>query len=162
MFGRIALIPRTEGKNERRIDLMITKGLKMIRTIFWRTARIGLALMLLFGFTPAQKSENPVSAEDFYRRGLAKTKSRGCDYAVEDFDKAIELNPRDARFYKERGKCLSKEKALADLNKAIKLEPDFAEAYFERGNVHFQQFFLDNSSPQAKLDFIHFEKQPRQ
>jgi tetratricopeptide (TPR) repeat protein len=119
---------------------------KYLRTIIQMTMQIS-AFTVLFGSDAlAQKVQKPASAQFYYKSGLAKANSNRCFDAIDDFDKAIELNPLDAGFYKERSKCLSSDKAIEDLNKAIELKPDFAEAYFERGQLYFKQFEMDGNS----------------
>jgi len=61
------------------------------------------------------------------------------DGALADFDRAIELDPKNAVAYYNRGhaKWVKKDAAgaLADCNRAIELDPKYAEAYFERGTL---------------------------
>ena len=60
--------------------------------------------------------------------------------AIEDYNKAIELNPNDAEVYTNRGNPYYKlkryEKAIEDYSKAIKLNPNDAVAYYNRGNAY--------------------------
>ena len=53
------------------------------------------------------------------------------------FDKAIELDPKDANAYYNRGLAKSELKqykeAIADYDKAIELNPKDAAAYYNRG-----------------------------
>ena len=53
--------------------------------------------------------------------------------AIEDYDKAIELDPNDAEAYNDRGSSYHRlgqnERAIEDYDEAIKLDPDNAEAY---------------------------------
>jgi len=101
-------------------------------------------------FDDAVKSFTQViSSKNVHNENLAKTfNSRGSCHrdlknykcALEDFNKAIALNPNDAVAYNNRGICYSllkqNELALADYNKAIELNPNFAEAYNNRGNCY--------------------------
>ena len=52
---------------------------------------------------------------------------------MEDYDKAIELDPNDAAAYYNRGDFYSNlgqyERAIEDYDKAIQLNPDAADAY---------------------------------
>ena len=61
------------------------------------------------------------------------------DKAIEDYTKAIELNPQHANAYHNRGLAWSKkgdrDKAIEDYNKAIELNPQYADAYNNRGNA---------------------------
>ena len=59
------------------------------------------------------------------------------EYAIEIYDKAIELNPNYAEAYFNKGVCLSnlnfKSEAIDMYNKTIELNPNFIDAYFQRG-----------------------------
>ncbi len=64
---------------------------------------------------------------------------RDYDGAIEDCNKAIQLDPMYAKAYNVRGNA-EKEKgnhdgALADYNKAIELDPKYAAPYYNRGNT---------------------------
>jgi tetratricopeptide (TPR) repeat protein len=78
----------------------------------------------------------------FYHRqlGIALYDSGKAALAGEQFDLALQGNPRDATGYYWRAKSLQsrgeKEKAIADLNAVIELEPDYAEAYTELARVY--------------------------
>lgn len=85
------------------------------------------------------------TASEYYYSGMSKTMtyiggSERFDYkgAIEDFTKAIELDPKDASAYSTRGYCKYKLKeyagAVEDYNKAIKLYPENGGTYNERGN----------------------------
>ena len=80
---------------------------------------------------------NPLFAEAFYNRGLAKSDLSDEEEAIKDYDKAIELNPQYAKAYNNRGVAKSnlgdKEEAIKDYDKAIELNPKYAKAYNNRG-----------------------------
>ncbi len=58
--------------------------------------------------------------------------------AIEDYTKAIEINPKDADAYKFRG--VAKDElgdyfdAILDFNKSIELKPDNSQVYTFRGS----------------------------
>ena len=60
-----------------------------------------------------------------------------CTTTIEDYTKAIELNPDDAEAYHNRGAAYydlgNLELAIKDYTKAIELDPDFARTYINRG-----------------------------
>jgi len=60
--------------------------------------------------------------------------------ALEDFDEAIKLNPKNADAYNGRGityrKLEQHERAIEDYNRAIELNPNYAKAYYNRGNAY--------------------------
>ncbi len=66
-----------------------------------------IAAVLLSGSVPAQKSNKPISAEVYYKRGLAKLQNGKCEDAIKDFNKAIELKPNHARSFLHRGQCFT-------------------------------------------------------
>jgi len=79
-----------------------------------------------------------VSIRDaYYNRGAAKIEKGDLDGAIADFNRKIELNPKDARAYYNRG--IAKQAkgdldgAIADFSRAIELDPKHAVAYYNRG-----------------------------
>jgi tetratricopeptide (TPR) repeat protein len=78
------------------------------------------------------------------------------DYAraLADFQKAVELEPKNAKAYRGRARTnysLGQTKTLiADLDKAIELDPSFADAYRDRGVAH---ALITNDLVQALKDF---------
>ena len=64
------------------------------------------------------------------------------DEIMQNCNKAIQLNPKDAEAYNNRGilKIQSNaiEEAISDFNIAIELKPDYYEAYFNKGIIHFE------------------------
>jgi len=69
--------------------------------------------------------------------------------ALQEFDKAIELDPNNYRAYFWRGRVNIKVKRLkeaaVDFQMAIKLKPDYAEAYDNLGWLHMQLEEYDQS-----------------
>jgi tetratricopeptide (TPR) repeat protein len=61
-------------------------------------------------------------------------------YAMEDYNKAIQLNPNDAVAYNNRGNAYHAQgqydRAIEDYNKAIQLNPNYAQAYAFRGAAY--------------------------
>jgi len=81
---------------------------------------------------------DPNIAEVYNNRGILRKEMNDLDGALQDYNKAIELNPNDAAYY-NRG-ILKKDMndldgALQDYNKAIELNPNYAMAYNNRGNL---------------------------
>jgi peptidyl-prolyl cis-trans isomerase A (cyclophilin A) len=93
---------------------------------------------------PASRTEqpqqnSPQSANDFYSRGLQRWRNRDVPGAIEDFTKAIKLDPKHWNAYFQRSLCWGatpqSDKAIADLGKVIKLNPSYYGAYLNRSNL---------------------------
>ena len=76
------------------------------------------------------------------------------DLAIADYKKALEINPKSAEAYNNRGNAyFSKGKfdqAIADFNKALEINPRYAEAYYNRGNVYYLKKEYDKSWKNVK------------
>ena len=61
------------------------------------------------------------------------------EQALTCFNRAIEINPKTAMAYSNRGNVFYNrrqyEQAMADYNRAVELSPQSANAYFNRGSV---------------------------
>jgi tetratricopeptide (TPR) repeat protein len=82
-------------------------------------------------------SAPPSAAEEFRKHGLEKEDRDDFPGAIADFTRAIELDPRDAEAWMNRGAARGRlgqlDEAIADMDRAIALRPDFALAYQNRG-----------------------------
>ena len=71
------------------------------------------------------------------------------DEAIVQYDKAIELDPKLAVAYNNRGWAYNEigqwNLAIIDLDKAIELNPELAWAYNNRGNTYFDKGKIDNA-----------------
>jgi tetratricopeptide (TPR) repeat protein len=89
---------------------------------------------------PYNKTARKKMANAFCRRGMMRDYIVEHRLALDDYSKAIELDPLQPKYYFERGKALNEigdgERALADLNKAIQLDPNVAEYYAARCNSY--------------------------
>jgi len=77
----------------------------------------------------------------FYRRRADENNFKGeFVLAVNDYNKAIELNPQDSLTYLNRARTFSNQKnydaAIADFTRAIELNPKESMAYFNRGDAY--------------------------
>ena len=84
-------------------------------------------------------SDNKYVANIYYNKGYAESDLEQHEEAIDDFTKAIELNPDFVWAYSNRGYSknalgLYKE-AIDDFTKAIELKPDYANAYNNRANA---------------------------
>ena len=73
----------------------------------------------------------------YYKKGLDHGKLEKYQEAIENFNKAIELDPNSVAFYFARGdvyEILKKyEEAINDYDEAIELDPDNSYCYCNRG-----------------------------
>jgi len=80
------------------------------------------------------------NAQAYYKRGLAWRKKKNRKLAIQDFSKAISLNPNHAGAWFQRGNLYlfeeNYDQALHNLNKAIELNPNRSNSYNDRGNAY--------------------------
>ncbi len=78
------------------------------------------------------------SAEFYFQRAYKKGEEGDYSGAIVDYNKAIEINPKDADAYYNRGNAKDElgdySGAIVDYNKAIEINPKDADAYKNRGN----------------------------
>ena len=78
-----------------------------------------------------------LSATDWFEKGYKSAISGNYQQAINDYNKAIQLNPQLATAYNNRGLAYDNlgnyQQAINDYNKAIQLNPQFALAYNNRG-----------------------------
>jgi tetratricopeptide (TPR) repeat protein len=76
---------------------------------------------------------------DYSNRGVTYNNLGLYDKALEDYNRAIQLNPGDPYAYSNRGNTYYSlqqyDEALADHNRGLRLNPNFSNAYLNRGNV---------------------------
>ena len=85
------------------------------------------------------KKHDQELVKKYYNRGITYSENGEVERAIEDYTKAIELNPKFAQAYYQRGVAYSKkgevECAIEDYTQAIALKPDDADAYYRRSKV---------------------------
>jgi len=85
----------------------------------------------------ASLSVADVKPSDWMEKGVALVMEGKYNEAIKAFDKAIELNPRDAVAYNNRGAAYGQignfKQQIEDSNKAIEINPEDAVAYNNRG-----------------------------
>jgi tetratricopeptide (TPR) repeat protein len=94
----------------------------------------------LASYNVAGKGTEPVTFGDFYNRGNSFQQKRDYDRAIQDYDQAIRLNPKDAAAFLSRGIAYSEKKeydrAIEDYDLAIRLNPSHARAFYNRARAY--------------------------
>jgi len=111
-----------------------------------------LAIFIDLGFS-FLTSAYAQSATEYVHLGNVSGRQEKYKQAILDYSKAINLDPKLANAYYNRGYVyieIRKYKlAIADLDKAIEIKPDYAAAYHLRGVAH----FLKKKYTQAISDY---------
>ena len=102
-----------------------------------RTIAIAAALSLLaLGSPLITANANPL-ARQYFNQGVEKYQAGNYQGAIDDWSKAIEINPQNATSYYNRGyakyKLQEYQGAILDYTKAIEINPQYANAYLNRG-----------------------------
>ena len=85
----------------------------------------------------------------YYYLVRADTNSSLYDRAISDFNKAIEIDPKHAMAYSNRGNAYGEkgqyDRAISDYTKAIEINPRFAAAYYNRGLAYHKKGEYDKA-----------------
>lgn len=104
-----------------------------------------IIFLICFNLTLPSFSSD-LDSNAYYNRGLSKYKLKDYKGAIEDYTKAIELNPNDSNIYLVRSLDKSRLKdykgAIEDCNKAIELNPNDTHAYSIRDAI--KEAFADS------------------
>eukprot|EP00930_Biecheleria_cincta_P095679 TRINITY_DN87620_c0_g1_i1.p1 TRINITY_DN87620_c0_g1~~TRINITY_DN87620_c0_g1_i1.p1 ORF type:complete len:494 (-),score=123.97 TRINITY_DN87620_c0_g1_i1:119-1531(-) len=80
-------------------------------------------------------------AEEYKKKGNDAFAQKSWDEAIKNYNKAIQLDPKQAAYYSNRAACLSSKgdhnSALNDANKCIELDPNFVKGYSRKGKALF-------------------------
>jgi tetratricopeptide (TPR) repeat protein len=94
------------------------------------------AIISFLGAAPAW----PASVEDALKEALSLHEAGKPEEAIRQYDRAIQMNPRMARAYLERGNAYADlgddQRALKDYSEAIRLDAKSAEAHYNRANTY--------------------------
>ncbi len=111
--------------------------------IYWEEAKYDLAIAdyrTLMGLDPAEAAPLHYNLGLLYlQRGEEEERPADYDLAIEEFDRAIQIDQDYADAYFERGNAyLYKEdydQALDNYNRVLQLDTEYADAYYNRGWV---------------------------
>lgn len=102
---------------------------------------------------PPQTLISQTNAVEFFNQGVDKAQKGNYQGAIEDFNKALQLNPKLIEGYCNRGLARiglgDIEAAIGDFNLALGIDPNHADAYHKRGNAYAQKGNLQR----AVVDF---------
>lgn len=102
-----------------------------------RLAAFALAIALAACAGPRPDVEGTSASQHALDAALGKIEVRDEAGAIEDLDRALELDPSNAAALRWRGHCLNLagvyEEAILDYTRAIELEPAFAWTHYARG-----------------------------
>lgn len=100
------------------------------------------------------KFKYSTNEKDFSNLGTTRTRAGDHESALEAHDRAIALNPLEARFYVNRGITFDnlgrRKEAMNDFNRAVALNPRYARAYYHRALILYK---IDRRE-EAKEEFI--------
>ena len=87
-----------------------------------------------------EPADHVMFANAYNNRGIAYNDKGEVDYAIEDYDKALQLNPDNVKVYSNRGNAYADkgeyDRAIEDHNNAIEIMRNFAPYYVNRGNAY--------------------------
>jgi tetratricopeptide (TPR) repeat protein len=102
---------------------------------------------------PPAAPGGPKTAAEFARRASAEAARREYEPAIADYGRAIELEPDNARLYRDRAQARLAARqpllAMSDLDAALKREPNDVDALMRRGEL----YLAVRAPEKAKGDF---------
>jgi tetratricopeptide (TPR) repeat protein len=121
----------------------------MVRRFSW-------LLILLLLACPAAQAQSLHSAKDYVKRGVSRFNKGDLEGAINDYGRAIDLDPQLADAHLNRGKARRAkgdlDGAISDYEKAIEIDPriahnnrDITQAYSNRGFIRSNQMDLDGA-----------------
>lgn len=124
----------------------LTYGIKEItninypcKTLIMKRILIAIFILLLLG-TQLRFAQASDSGDEWFKKGGKYFDSENYREAINAFNNAIKLNPKDARIYHNRGAAYNNlgqyQQAIIDYNKAIELHPEIAKFYDNRGSAY--------------------------
>lgn len=124
------------------VALPLMVSWEVIKKLTWTRigalAMLGTFLVIISYLLPSLT--NSPNSETYFNRGYECSKKKDYDCAVDNYTKAIELNPQYADAYYNRGVTYDDkgnyDQAIRDYNKTIGVNSQYANAYYNRGNAY--------------------------
>ena len=112
-------------------------------------------LVYLFLFVSFTSFSQDYDDNAYLKRGMSKDDLKDYKGAIEDYTKAIEINPNNADAYFNRGVSKSNSEddkgAIEDYTKVIEINPNDTDAYYNRGVLKEGLKFLGDFELQDSL-----------
>ena len=112
-----------------------------------------LVLFLIFGFLRCANKEK--QAEKHFKQGFGYQDQGNLDQAVEEYKKAIELNPNYLKAYMNLGAVyMQQEKydqAIEEFNTVIKLNYYYGKAHYNLGYIYLLQGEKEKAQEELKI-----------
>ena len=94
-------------------------------------------LIALQSIAKAQEGNNELASQVYLLSGEVHRSRGEYDWAIEDYNEVIDMNPNNVEVYYNRGVTYHHkgdyDRAIEDYTKTIQLKPDYANAYYNRG-----------------------------
>lgn len=94
-------------------------------------------------------NETPITALDFYNRGLLRTQEKEYRQAIEDYTQAIKINPKFVDAYLKRCEMLYKlgdnQGVLSDCYEVFSIDPTVAKAYYYQGRARYSLGYIQSA-----------------
>jgi tetratricopeptide (TPR) repeat protein len=99
-----------------------------------------LITALTFLLPPLAAAQNVKTHID---QGIENSQKGKYDQAIQDFNQALKLKPRDPALLTYRGVVYyakgQSDQAMKDFNQALEIDPKFGRAYYQRGMIYENQ-----------------------
>ena len=123
---------------------------------YYKEIVLSIFLVSFFMFSGCQHNK---TAESYFNSGNLYLRLEDNREAINDYDRAIELDPKYASAYNNRGIAYARlgdsRQAIKEFDKSIELSPRVPEAYYNRaiiyGRLGDEQQAIDNYKKAARL-----------
>ncbi|RME75617.1 MAG: tetratricopeptide repeat protein, partial [Planctomycetota bacterium] len=118
---------------------------ELVFQVRWKAGQNSLLWVrtdLPYQWIPLNKQKKKITtAEEYVKRAIQKSEKNNYKGALEDLNQVIQINPKSADAYLNRGNVYLAMKqfslALKDFNRAIQINPKYVNAYIGRGKVYY-------------------------